>query len=393
MRLLEDEKKILTKTVHGGEEDKQYGSSLVPAISQTSTFTFSSLEEFSDFKNGKHDSYEYGRYGNPTQRVAEKKISDLENAEDSLLFSSGMAAICSIFLAILRSNQHIVITRDCYRHTAQFCDTLKKFGVETTVVQPNDVEALSSAIRPETRLIFTESPTNPHLHVVDIERLVEISKKSNVKLVVDSTLATPINQKPLDFGVDLVVHSATKYLAGHNDVLAGVVSGNRAIIGAIRDFHHMLGATLDPNSAYLLNRGLKTLGLRLKQQNKSGLDIARFLDEDEHVSRVFYPGLNSHPSYEIARKQMLEFGGLVSFKIFGGFEKARKFIDALRIPKIAASLGGVESLVSHPASMVYHDISDEELEQQGISKDLIRLAVGVEDCSDLIEDIKNALRH
>ena len=191
-----DKQNIFTKTVHGGEGKTQYKSSLVPAIAQTSTFTFSSLQDFNDFKDGKRDAFEYGRYGNPTQRVAEKKISDLENAEDSLLFSSGMAAICSIFLAILRSKQHIVITRDCYRHTAQFCDTLKKFGVETSVVPPNDLEALSSAIRPETRLIFTESPTNPHLHVVDIERLVEIGKNSNVnvnfcmKIIESMTLGT-----------------------------------------------------------------------------------------------------------------------------------------------------------------------------------------------------------
>lgn len=387
-----DEQHILTQAVQGGERKKQYQSSLVPAIFQTTTFTFSSLKEFDDFKDGKRDAFEYGRYGNPTQRVAEEKIAELENAEDSLLFSSGMAAICTILLAILRSNQHVIITQDCYRHTAQFFATLEKFGVDTTVVSPDDVGALSAALRPETRMIFTESPSNPHLHVIDLERLVGIARKANVKLVVDNTLATPINQRPLDFDVDLVVHSATKYMAGHNDVLAGVVSGNRGIISAIRDFHHMLGATLDPNSAYLLNRGLKTLGLRIKQQNQSALNIARVLEENENVSFVYYPGLTSHPSHEIAYKQMHGFGGLVSFELSGGLDKVEVFIQALGIPKIGQSLGGVETLVSHPASMVYYDFSDEQLEQQGISKGLVRLSVGIEDCSDLIADIKNALR-
>lgn len=386
-----DKQNIFTKTVHGGEGKTQYKSSLVPAITQTSTFTFSSLQDFNDFKDGKRDAFEYGRYGNPTQRVAEEKIADLENAEESLLFSSGMAAICSVLLSMLRSNQHIILTRDCYRHTSQFCATLEKFGIVTTVVAPDDIVGLSAALRPNTRLIFTESPSNPHLHVMDLEQLVGIAKSAGVKLVVDNTLSTPINQKPLDFGVDLVIHSATKYLAGHNDVLAGVVSGNRGIVSAIRDFHYMLGATLDPNSAYLLNRGLKTLGLRLHQQNQTALEIAKLLENDKEVIKVYYPGLKSHASHEVASKQMQGFGGLVSFKINGGIDMVHKFVHGLEIPKIANSLGGVETLVSHPASMAYYDLTDDELTEQGLSRDLVRLSIGIEDSSDLIEDIKNAL--
>jgi cystathionine gamma-synthase len=378
-------------SVHGGEDRNKYAQSLIPPIAQTSTFVFNGVEDFEGFKAGQRGGYEYGRYGNPTQRVAEEKIAVLEGAEDALLFSSGMAAICSVLLAMLRSGQHMIVMEDCYRMTDKFCRSMKKFGIEATFVKAGDMEELQAAVRPETRLLFSESPTNPHLHVLDLNRLVSFAKENRLKLLIDSTLATPINQRPISFGVDLVIHSATKYMGGHNDLMAGVVCGSEPLVGAIREFQSVTGATVDPHTAYLLIRGLKTMALRVRQQNETALELARYLERSERVRRVFYPGLESHKDHAIAREQMRGYGGVVSFEIDGSIDEVKQFIQALKIPQYAPSLGGVETLVQHPATVSHYDMSKEERLAVGITDELVRYSVGIEEKEVLIKDIECAL--
>lgn len=379
-----------TRAVHDGEQRHKYAQSLIEPIAQTATYTFNSLEEFEAFKAGEGFSYEYGRYGNPTVRAAEKKLAALDGAEDALLFSTGMSAVVTVLLAMLRGGQHVVIMEDCYRMTVKFCRLIAKFGIECSVVSP-DLAAIKAAIRPETRLILTESPTNPHLHVVDLDALVALARQHRLKVVIDSTLATPFNQRPLDFGVDLVVHSVTKYLGGHNDLVGGAVCGAEGIIGAIKEFRNIVGTTTDPQTAFLLLRGIKTLGLRLARQNESALAIARFLEDHPKIKKVYYPGLESHPDHAIASQQMEGFGGLISFEVDGDLQRTRDFIHGLQIPYLAPSLGGVETLVSHPATVSYYDMSREERLAIHISDELVRYSVGIEDTAELIADIEQAL--
>jgi len=378
-------------SVHGGEVRERHTYSLVSPIVQTATFTFEGVEDFEAFKDGKRSGYEYTRYGNPTQRVAEQKIAALEGADDALLFSSGMAAVCSVLLAMLSSGQHMIVMEDCYRMTEKFCRSMKKFGIDSSFVKPGDMGGLRAAVRPETRLIFSESPTNPHLHVLDLPQLVSFAKKNRLKLLIDSTLATPINQRPIGFGVDLVIHSATKYMGGHNDLMAGVVCGSQPLVDAIREFQSITGATVDPNTAYLLIRGLKTMQLRVQRQNDTALALAHFLEGHEKVRRVFYPGLKSHKDHVVARKQMRGFGGVVSFEIDGNIEDVKRFIQALKVPQYAPSLGGVETLVQHPATVSHYDMSREERLSAGITDELVRYSVGIEEKEVLIKDIECAL--
>lgn len=380
-----------TRSVHGGEQRNKFAQSLINPIAQTATYTFSDLEEFEAFKAGEKPLFEYGRYGNPTQRVAECKIASLENADEALLFSSGMSAITSVLYAMLRSGQHLIVMEDCYRMTAKFCRTLAKFGIESTLVKPGDMDALAAAVRPETRLIFTESPTNPHLHVLDLEKLVAFAKERRIKVLIDSTLSTPINQRPLDFGVDLVIHSATKYMGGHNDLMAGVVCGAGPLVDAIREYQRITGSVVDPNTSYLLIRGLKTLALRVERQNETAMAIALFLEGHSKIRQVFYPGLASHVDHVVARAQMRGYGGLISFEIEGDLQRTRDFVHHLALPYLAPSLGGVETLVSHPATVSYYDLSPEERLSIGITDELVRYAVGIEDAAELIEDLNQAL--
>jgi cystathionine gamma-synthase len=284
------------------------------------------------------------------------------------------------------------MTDDCYRRTRQFITKfLNRYGVEATQVPVGDYEALEAAIQPNTRLILSESPTNPYLRVVDVPRLVEIARRHGLKTVIDSTFATPINQRPLEFGVDLVIHSATKYLGGHNDLLAGVVVGSEYMVAGLRETQGMVGAVSDPNTAYLLLRGLKTLELRVSRQNETGLKVARFLEGHPALRRVYYPGLPSHPDHAVAQEQMDGCGGVISFELDGDVEKTGHFIDALQIPYIGPSLGGVESLVGQMALLSYYELSSEERAEIGLSDTLVRLAVGIENADDLIVDLARAL--
>ena len=391
----EDEQRLGTRTVHGGEPRNREADVVTEPIRCSATYTFENTAEIHDYFQGKIDREEYGRYGNPTVAVAERKIADLSGAESAALFSSGMAAITTTLLAMLRSGDHVVMTDDCYRRTRQFVgNTLGKFGVESTLVPPDDYEAIDDAIRPgETRLLMAESPTNPYMYVADLEKFAEIRDRyKGLKVMIDSTFATPINQRPIaDFGIDLVNHSCTKYLGGHNDLLAGVLCGPEALVEAVSDFRGVTGPVLDAHSAYLLIRGLKTLELRVRRQNQNAQRIAEWLEGDSRIERVYYPGLESHPTHEVARRQMSGYGGVVSFLVDGELDEVSEFIDACSIPQIGPSLGAVESLVEQPALMSFYELMPEQREAIGIHGNLVRLAVGIEDGEDLIADLDRAL--
>jgi len=385
--------KIATQAVHAGEERWKYGYAVTTPISQTSTFVFPSTREIQEYTSKKKFRFEYARYGTPTQRAAERKLASLDGAESSLIFSSGMNAVVTVLLSLLSSGDHLIFTHDIYKKTFQFIQRdLARFGISSTMVPMGDYRAMEEAIRPETRLIFTESPTNPYLLIADLKRLVRIARSHRVLTAIDSTFATPINQRPLEFGVDLVIHSATKYLAGHNDILAGVVSGRDKILLPVREFQKTTGGSPDPSVCYLLIRGLKTLALRVHHQNASALRVARFLKRHPNVTNVYYPGLPDHPHHRIARSQMTGFGGVVSFDVRGGLKNANRFLNRLKLCYIAPSLGGTETLITHPATVTYYDLTRKERYELGMTDTLIRLAVGVEDPDDIISDLDQALR-
>jgi cystathionine gamma-synthase len=378
--------------VHAGEPRPKPGHSLATPIMQTATFTFASSQEIKDHFDGKIDRVEYGRYGNPTQRIAETKLAALEGAADCLLFSSGMAAVTTALFAMLSRGTHVVVTDDSYRRTRQFLNqTLHRYGIEVSTVPAGDYDALEDAIRPTTRVLVSESPTNPYNRIVDLERFATIGRRHRVKTLIDATFATPYNQRPLEWGVDVVIHSATKYLGGHNDLMAGAVLGSRDVVSAIRGLQGVTGAIVDPFAAYLLVRGLKTFALRLERQNANAQALAEFLAGHPRVAAVHYAGLPSHPEHEVAQKQMRGFGGVVSFEVRGDLDAASRVVDACRIPYIAVSLGGVESLIEQPAIMSFYELTTEERLGIGIKDNLIRYAVGIEDADDLIADLAQAL--
>lgn len=385
-----------TDAVHAGIERARSHHTLTPSIAQTATYTFentATLERYMRGEDPDPEREEYGRYGNPTVRELERRVASLEGAEDAVAFASGMAATSTALLALLKAGEHVVLFRDCYRRTRQLVtQMLARFGIEHTVVDAGDLVAMEAAIKPNTRLVVTESPTNPLNFCVDLEKLARIVKsKGRIRTLVDSTFATPVNSLPLSLGIDLVLHSATKYLSGHNDVLGGVVAGPAHIISLLRDTRGVVGSVLDPHAAFLIMRGMKTLALRVARQNQSALALARTLERHPKVERVHYPWLESHPSFPIATSQMRGGGAVVSFVVRGGRAAASRVVDGARIPQIAASLGGVESLIEQPAIMSFFELTDEELSKIGIDPALIRLSVGIEETDDLVQDLLSAL--
>lgn len=381
-----------TRSVHAGERDRRDGDALTTPIHQTSTFWFRDSEQLRAYAEGRLERDEYGRYGNPTWRAVERKLCDLEGAEATVLFASGMAAATTTFLALVPRGGHLVVTNDCYRRTRQFlAQYLSKLDVTATVIAPADTIALKDAIRDDTCLFFTESPTNPYLRVIDLPEAARVAHERGVKVMVDSTFASPVNHRPLEDGADLVIHSATKYLGGHNDLIAGVVSGSAEELAPIREACGVLGSITDPNTAYLLLRGLKTLALRMERHNANGLAVAKRLEAHPKVRRVWYPGLESHPDYAVATRLMSGFAGVVTFEVDGDLDAAVRFTDACRLPYIAPSLGGVESLVEMPVLMSYWDYPEEERRRYGITDSLVRLSCGIEDADDLIADLEQAL--
>jgi cystathionine gamma-synthase len=381
-----------TSSVHAGELRQQEANAITTPIYQTSTFWFRNSKEVTDYQEGKSKREEYGRYGNPTWRSVERKISALEGGEETILFASGMCAATTAFMALLPEGSHLIVTSDCYRRTRQFINQfLSRMGVETTVIEPSNLDAFEAAIRPNTEIFFTESPTNPYLRVIDVPAFTEVAHANGVKVIIDSTFATPVNHKALADGADLVLHSATKYLGGHNDLLAGTVTGPRELVEPVRSALGVLGGIIDSHAAWLLLRGIKTLDIRMERHNSNGLALSSYLESHPKIRKVWYPGLPSHPDFEIAQRIMSGAGGVVTFEIESDLEGAMRFIDATTIPYQAPSLGGVESLIELPVTMSFWDVPKPKRLELGITDSLVRYACGIENADDIISDIEQAL--
>jgi cystathionine beta-lyase/cystathionine gamma-synthase len=378
-----------TAAVRGAADLEKKNAPVATPIYQTSTFEFTD----NDKQQRAHDSdHYYTRYANPTNTVAERTIAELEGVESALTFASGMGAITTTIMALLKSGDHIVAQRDIYGGAAKFfSEWLPRMGIDTTFVDTTAYEQYTRAIRPNTKLLYVESPTNPALRVVDLKKAAALAKKHALISMLDSTFATPINQHPAEYGIDLVMHSGTKYLSGHADLTCGVVAGRRELIAPINDTRKTLGNVLDPHAAWLLIRGLKTLAVRVARQNENALRVAEFLGQHEKVRRVHYPFLESHPQYALAREQMSGGGGMVTFEVEGTGEDARRVSEAMRLFTLATSLGGVESLVSIPVLTSHAMISAEQRKQMGVTEQMVRLSVGIESADDLIADLERAL--
>lgn len=383
-----------TLAVHAGEARQKAGDSITDPIFCASTYTFVDTQAVIDYLEQKQPREEYGRYGNPSERVVERKLAALEGGETAVLFGSGMAAIVGLLTARLGAGDEVVMFDECYHRTREFCQKhLSRFGVKTTQVPTGDFAAMEAAITPRTRLLISESPTNPHLSVVDLERFAELGRKHRVETVIDATLATPYNLRPLEYGIDLVIHSATKYLGGHNDLLAGCLVGSEEKLAPVRKLRGILGSISSPHNVFLLLRGLKTFELRMQRHNENGLAVAEFLQAHPRIERVYYPGLPSHPDHAVARRYLRGFGGLVTFCVKDADWRATAcVVDSAQVPKIGPSLGGVESLIEQPLVMSYYECTPEQRRAYRISDNMIRLACGVENAEDLIADLDQALK-
>jgi cystathionine gamma-synthase len=385
-----------TLGIHGMDRVHHAHYAVSTPIVHTSNYYFNNTDEVYEFMKAKSEGrvireHEYGRYGNPTQTECERKLAAVESAERAVLFSTGMAAVILTLMTFMRRDGHIIFTNDCYRQTRDFAaNLLAEFGIQVSLVDPT-AEAIEKAIQPNTNVIFTESPTNPYLRCLDLPAVVKVAKQHKVMTIIDATLATPYNIKPLDLGVDVVIHSATKYLGGHNDLLAGVALGSDSLMNDVYRMQRMIGATPGPLTCFLLERGLKTFGLRMEHHNRAGLAIARLLEAHPKIEKVWYPGLESHPDRKIAKDQMRGFGSVVTFLLRGDDAKTRKFIDSLELFLITPSLGGSESLVTQMWMMSFFDYPEDYRKKIGMEDNLVRLALGLEDVDDLIADIKQAL--
>jgi cystathionine gamma-synthase len=378
-----------TKAVRAGTDLSKKSGPMATPIYQTSTFEVRDNEE--QLRVTPTDMF-YTRYGNPTNTVAENAVAELEGTDRALLFSSGMNAITTSVLALLKAGDHVVAQRDIYGGATKFFDQwLPKLGIETTFVDTTEYDQHERAIRPNTKLLYLESPTNPTLRVVDVRRAVSIAKKNKLLTMIDSTFATPINCRPAEFGIDLVMHSGTKYFAGHHDIICGIVAGREDLIDQIHATRTTLGGVLDPHAAFLLLRGIKTLAVRVQQQNKNALQVAQALSRNPAVRSVHYPFLECHPQRALAMAQMSGGGGMVSFEVEGTGDDARKLSEALNLFTLAPSLGGVDSLVSIPVLTSHAMIPAEHREKMGVKEQLIRLSVGLESAEDLIADLEQAL--
>ncbi len=388
--------KPATLAIHGQNRLPKAHYAVSTPIVQTSNYYFDSTAEVLEFMKAKSKGqmlreHEYGRYGNPTQQECERKLAAIEGAERALLFSTGMSAVIMTLLSYMKRDSHIIFTSDCYRQTRDFATTLlAEFGIQVSMVEPT-AEAIAKAIQPNTNIIFTESPTNPYLRVLDITKILKVAKKHKIMTIIDATLATPYNMKPLDMGVDIVIHSATKYLGGHNDLMAGVALGKHKLLNDLYRMQRMIGATPDPFTCFLLERGLKSFALRMEHHNTAGLAIAQMLKSHPKIETIWYPGLKSHPDYQIAKEQMKGFGSVITFLIKGGDKETRRFIDSLRLFLITPSLGGSESLVTQMSPMSFFDYPEEYRRSIGMVDNLVRIALGLEDVDDLIADLKQAL--
>ncbi len=382
-----------TLAIHAGEEHMKLAESITDPIICASTYTFNNTQAVIDFIEQEQPREEYGRYGNPGEKVVERKLAALDGAEAALLYSSGMAAIVGLFMTKLSAGDEVIFFDECYHRSREFCTKhLSRYGVVTHQVKTGDYDAMEAAITPQTKLLVSESPTNPHMSVIDLERFAEIGKQHGVETMIDATLATPYNLQPIAYGIDYVLHSATKYLGGHNDLLAGVLAGSFKQLEPVRKLRGIMGAVNAPHNIYLLQRGLKTFELRMRQHNANGQAVAEFLESHPAVEKVYYPGLPSHPYHEVATRTMRGYGGLITFLMKDAdWRKTGDVVDAVKIARIGPSLGGVESLIEQPLVMSYFQCTPEERKKFGIPDNMIRLSCGVENTSDLIADLKQAL--
>ena len=385
-----------TLAIHGRGRVPHAHYAVSTPIVHTSNYYFDTADEVEEFMRAKGQGrvlreHEYARYGNPTQQECERKLAAIEGAERAVLYSSGMASVLLVIMTYMKPDGHIIFTGDCYRQTRDFAmNFLGKFNVPFSIVDPT-AEAIEAAILPNTNIIFTESPTNPYLRVLDISAIVKVAKARNIMTIIDATLATPYNIKPVEMGVDVVIHSATKYLGGHNDLMAGVALGSAALMNDLYKMQRMIGATPGPLTCFLLERGLKTFGMRMEHHNSAGLAVARMLESHPKIEKVWYPGLESHPDHKIAAEQMKGNGSVISFLVKGGNAETRRFIDALELFLITPSLGGSESLVTQMWAMSFFDYPEEYRKNIGMVDNLVRLALGLEDIDDLIADLKQAM--
>ena len=378
-----------TTAVHGAADLEKKNGPVTTPIYQTSTFEVTDNDQQQRVTST--DRY-YTRWGNPTNTVAEETLAALEGVEGARTFASGMGAITSTILALLKTGDHIVAQRDIYGGVTKFfSEWLPKMGIETTFVDTTDYEQHARAIRPNTRLLYLESPTNPALRVVDMKKAAALAKQHGLISMIDSTFGTPINQHPAEYGIDLVMHSGTKYLSGHADLTCGVVCGRRELMKQLWETRTTLGNCMDPHAAWLLIRGMKTLAVRVSRQNENAQRVAEFLERHAKVRRVHYPFLKSHPQYAIANQQMTGGGGMVTFEVEGTGEDARRVSEAMTLFTLATSLGGVESLVSIPVLTSHAMISAEQRKKMGVTEQMVRLSVGIESADDLIADLEQAL--
>ncbi|OFX13101.1 MAG: hypothetical protein A2V59_09335 [Armatimonadetes bacterium RBG_19FT_COMBO_69_19] len=380
-----------TKAIHGGKMADAH-KSVAPPLYQTATFYYDTADEGARLGQEIPPGYVYTRWANPTTRAFEEKAALLEGAEDALATASGMAAVSTAVLTALRRGEHAVAPSAIYQATYQlFADILPSYGIETTVIPDGEVASYERALRPTTKLLYIETPNNPLLGITDIAGVVGLARGRGALTIADNTFATPYNQNPIALGVDVVVHSATKYLGGHHDLTAGVLAGGAAFIKRSKRILRIFGATIDPFGAWLAMRGVITLGLRVARQNDSAQRLAEFLAAHPKVERVHYPGLSSHPAHAVARRQMRGYSGMLSFEVRGGYEAGVRAFEALAVAKRATSLGGTTTLVSHPASLSSVHMPREVREAAGITDGLIRVSVGIEDAEDLLEDFGQAL--
>jgi len=381
-----------TKLVHAGVSKDAYGSAVTP-IYQTSTFAFDNAQTGADRFAGRDDGYIYTRIGNPTIRALEKNVAELENGFDGIATASGMGAVSVVYMSVLSQGVHLVSTASVYGPSRgliekQFC----KFGVEYTYVDTSDVDNVRAALRPNTKLVYLESPSNPAMLVTDIRAVSEVAHQHGALVAVDNTFASPHLQKPLDLGADIVFHSVTKFINGHADVVGGIiVAKDREVYKQLRATMVILGVNMDPHQAYLVSRGLKTLSLRVERAQENAMKVARWLEAHPKVAWVRYVGLESHPQHELVKRQMNGFGSMISFELKGGYEAGRNLMDNVHLATLAVSLGGVESLIEHPASMTHAGMSPADRLEAGITDGLVRYSVGIEDVNDLIADLEQAI--
>lgn len=381
-----------TRSVHDGDLSLRYEGAINTPIFQSSTFAFPTNDPRTWEGEVPQDSYIYSRYGNPTVRAVEDKLASLEGAEMALAFSSGMSAISTALLTFLESGDRMVAMKDLYGGTYGLLrNEMPRVGIDVRFVPSADADALAAAIDERTKVLYLESPTNPLLKLVDIKRACELAHEKGCMVMIDNTFATPIAQRPLELGADIVLHSATKYLNGHSDVIAGFAAGSRERMGLVHQRRKLYGGVLDPLPAYLLGRGMRTLELRMRRHESNAREVAKFLDSHSKVSKCIYPGLASHPDHELAKRQMDGFGGMVTFEVEGGRQAAERTMNRFQVFAKAASLGGVESLASMPVNTSHTSYSKAEREGLGIGEGMIRLSVGIEDIDDLLEDLGRAL--